>query len=63
MSAAASASYSSCDGSMPNMSRACLTGALVGAQTGLGGIPARFINGLADGREIVTLARKIAPSA
>jgi len=51
------------NGGGQNMSRACLTGALVGAQTGLGGIPARFLDGLADGREIVTLARKIAPSA
>ena len=43
-----------------NMSRACLTGALVGAQVGLRGIPARFIDGLADGLEIIALAQKIA---
>ena len=31
------------------MSRACLTGSLVGAQVGLRGIPPRFIEGLRDG--------------
>lgn len=51
------------NGGGQNMSRACLTGALVGAQTGLSGIPARFIDGLADGREIVTLAKQIAATA
>ena len=34
------------NGGGQNMSRACLTGALVGAQVGLSGIPERFINGL-----------------
>jgi len=51
------------NGGGQNMSRACITGALVGAQTGLGGIPERFIEGLADGREIVELARKVAADA
>jgi hypothetical protein len=46
-----------------NMSRACLTGTLVGAQAGLSSIPARFIEGLADGKEIVTLAKQVAASA
>jgi len=47
------------NGGGQNMSRACLTGALVGAQVGLSGIPSRFIEGLADGAEIVALAKKI----
>ena len=48
------------NGGGQNMSRACLTGALVGAQVGLSGIPERFITGLKDGDEIVTLAKSIA---
>jgi ADP-ribosylglycohydrolase len=48
------------NGGGQNMSRACLTGALVGAQAGLSAIPPRFISGLANGEEIVALARKIA---
>jgi ADP-ribosylglycohydrolase len=41
------------------MSRACLTGALVGAQVGLSGIPERFINGLQNHGELVDLARQL----
>lgn len=48
------------NGGGQNMSRACLAGALVGAQVGLSGIPARFIDGLVDGEEIVSLARSVA---
>jgi ADP-ribosylglycohydrolase len=48
------------NGGGQNMSRACLTGALVGAQVGLTGIPQRFLDGLADGEEIVSLARRVA---
>lgn len=48
------------NGGGQNMSRACLTGALVGAQVGLRGIPARFIDGLIDGQEIIALAQKVA---
>jgi ADP-ribosylglycohydrolase len=48
------------NGGGQNMSRACLTGALVGAQAGLSAIPPRFLDGLADGEEIVALARQIA---
>lgn len=48
------------NGGGQNMSRACLTGALVGAQVGLRGIPARFIEGLVGGQEIVALAREVA---
>ncbi len=51
------------NGGGQNMSRACLTGALVGAQVGLSGIPKRFIDGLADGQEIVELAQKVSTSA
>jgi ADP-ribosylglycohydrolase len=48
------------NGGGQNMSRACLTGALVGAQAGLSAIPSRFISGLANSGEIVTLARQVA---
>jgi ADP-ribosylglycohydrolase len=51
------------NGGGQNMSRACLTGALVGAQVGLRGIPARFIDGLTDGKEIVTLAQRVAEAS
>lgn len=51
------------NGGGQNMSRACLTGALVGAQVGLSGIPERFISGLGDGAEIVSLARQVAAAA
>ena len=47
------------NGGGQNMSRAMLTGALVGAQTGLSGIPKRFIDGLSGGGEIVELARRL----
>lgn len=42
--------------------RAMLTGCLVGAQVGLSGIPARFIEGLSDGEKLLTLAVKLAQS-
>lgn len=48
------------NGGGQNMSRACLTGALVGAQVGLSAIPRRFIDGLLDGKEIVLLAEQVA---
>lgn len=48
------------NGGGQNMSRACLTGALVGAQVGLSGIPERFVTGLRDGEGIVELARRVA---
>lgn len=51
------------NGGGQNMSRACLTGALVGAQAGLRGIPARFIEGLDGGEEIVALAQRVAATA
>lgn len=43
-----------------NMARACLTGALAGAQVGLSGIPERFLAGLEEGERIAALARKVA---
>jgi ADP-ribosylglycohydrolase len=48
------------NGGGQNMSRACLAGSLVGAQVGLSGIPAEFIEGLKDGPEIVELAKRTA---
>ena len=51
------------NGGGQNMSRACLTGALVGAQVGLTGIPQRFVDGLRDGEEIVSLAHRVAADA
>lgn len=51
------------NGGGQNMSRACLTGALVGAQVGLSRIPQRFITGLRDGEEIVALARRAATTS
>ncbi|MBU3824480.1 MAG: ADP-ribosylglycohydrolase family protein [Candidatus Oceanisphaera merdipullorum] len=43
-----------------NMARAMLTGALVGAQVGLSGIPKRFIDGLAHSDELLALAKQVA---
>ena len=48
------------NGGGQNMARAMLTGALVGAQVGLEGIPERFIDGLENGKELLALARKLA---
>jgi ADP-ribosylglycohydrolase len=47
------------NGGGQNMSRACLTGALVGAQVGLSSIPERFLTGLEDGAELVLLAKRL----
>lgn len=43
-----------------NMARAILTGALTGAQTGLSGIPQRFIDGLEDSSALRGLAMDLA---
>ena len=48
------------NGGGQNQARAMLTGALVGAQTGLGGIPKRFIDGLEHSAELLQLADKLA---
>ncbi len=47
------------NGGGQNMSRAMLTGALVGAQVGLSGIPPRFIDGLDNSYELLELAKNI----
>jgi ADP-ribosylglycohydrolase len=51
------------NGGGQNQARAMLTGALVGAQVGLSGIPRRFLEGLARGEELVALARALAVQA
>jgi ADP-ribosylglycohydrolase len=48
------------NGGGQNMARAMLTGALVGAQVGLEGIPRRFIDGLENGDALMALAQKLA---
>jgi ADP-ribosylglycohydrolase. len=47
------------NGGGQNMSRALLTGALVGAQVGLEGIPHRFITGLRDAQRYQALAAEL----
>ncbi|MBR0568922.1 ADP-ribosylglycohydrolase family protein [Azoarcus sp. L1K30] len=51
------------NGGGQNLSRAMLTGALIGAQTGLSGIPRRFIDGLEDGAALRELALRLARQA
>ncbi len=51
------------NGGGQNMARAMLTGALVGAQVGLAGIPQRFVDGLEDGQALVSLALQLAAQA
>ncbi len=51
------------NGGGQNLNRASLTGALAGAQVGLSGIPARFIDGLHGGAELVALAQRIGETA
>jgi ADP-ribosylglycohydrolase len=48
------------NGGGQNMSRACLTGALAGAQVGLSGIPKRLIKGLKRSEQLVAAANKVA---
>jgi len=47
------------NGGGQNMSRTMLTGALVGAQVGLSGIPPRFIDGLENSSELQALATQL----
>lgn len=47
------------NGGGQNQARAILTGALAGAQVGIGGIPQRFIDGLARGAELAGKARAL----
>lgn len=48
------------NGGGQNQARAILTGALAGAQTGLSGIPWRFVDGLQRGSELLELAERLA---
>jgi len=48
------------NGGGQNQARAILTGALAGAQTGLSGIPARFLTGLEKSEELLDLAHRLA---
>lgn len=48
------------NGGGQNQARAILTGALTAAQTGLSGIPQRFIDGLDNADELVNLAVALA---
>jgi hypothetical protein len=48
------------NGGGQNQARAILTGALTGAQTGLSGIPQRFIDGLEEAGELGRLAADLA---
>ena len=55
------------NGGGENQARAILTGALVGAQTGLSGIPQRFLDGLEESEALqrlaMDLASKVGPSS
>lgn len=51
------------NGGGQNQARATLAGALVGAQTGLSGIPQRFLNGLEEIEELKRLAMELASKA
>lgn len=48
------------NGGGQNQARAILTGALAGAQSGLAGIPQRFLDGLENSAELLDLARQLA---
>ena len=48
------------NGGGQNQARAILTGALAGAQTGLSGIPQRFLDGLEDSATLRRLAERLA---
>ncbi|ACR02163.1 ADP-ribosylglycohydrolase family protein [Thauera aminoaromatica] len=49
------------NGGGQNLARTMLTGALVGAQVGLAGIPTRFVKGLVDHAALLALAGRIGP--
>ncbi|MEO6908147.1 MAG: ADP-ribosylglycohydrolase family protein [Abditibacteriaceae bacterium] len=51
------------NGGGQNQARAILTGALVGAQVGLSGIPQRFLEGLEDSEELISLAKQLGEQA
>jgi ADP-ribosylglycohydrolase len=48
------------NGGGQNQARSILTGALVGAQVGINGIPKRFIDGLNEKEEVLALSSKLA---
>ena len=54
---------SAINGGGQNQARAILTGALVGAQVGLAGIPQRFLDGLENTSELIRLAEKLGEQA
>ena len=51
------------NGGGQNQARCILTGALVGAQVGLSGIPHRFLDGLENATELTALARELGSKA
>ncbi len=51
------------NGGGQNQARAILTGALVGAQVGLSGIPQRFLDGLENAEELIGLAKELGEQA
>lgn len=51
------------NGGGQNQSRCMLTGALVGAQVGVAGMPERFVGGLQNAAELMALATKLAAHA
>lgn len=55
-----SAVLNAVNGGGQNQARAILTGALTGAQTGLSGIPDRFVDSLDDAAELIRLANAVA---
>ena len=58
-----SAVLHSLNGGGQNQARTILTGALVGAQVGLSGIPERFVDGLEKKDEYMDLAARLADQA
>ncbi len=58
-----SAVLNAINGGGQNQARAILVGALSGAQAGFDGIPRRFIDGLEQGEEIVSLSAQLAEQA
>ena len=55
-----SAVLNAVNGGGQNQARAILTGALTGAQTGLSGLPKRFVDGLDNAAELIRLASAVA---
>lgn len=51
------------NGGGQNQARALLTGALVGAQVGFSGIPRRFLDGLENASELISLAHQLGAAA